>query len=314
MAIRFRALDERDYAACVAIWNRVHPDRPESVHAWREADREAREQRTLRLRMVAEVSGRIAGFGSILQPWSLIPLRKYRLELTVPREEPARGVEAALYEQLERELRRLRAAAVRTRTRVEREPLGRFFASHGFVERMRSWEMELHVRSLEAEALRPALPPGITLTTLAEERRRGAAPERPLYELDCLAAMDEPRLDPFTPPPFDAFLGWLNAAAAIPEAFFIARAGEEYAGMSVLRRRPESPAVLQQSITAVRREYRRRGIARTLNQAALRYAWESRCETVRAGVASTNTGMLRLNEELGFRQVAGWATLEKPLR
>jgi hypothetical protein len=65
---------------------------------------------------------------------------------------------------------------------------------------------------------------------------------------------------------------WLDQPYDLPDAYFIASDGDTYVGVSDLHVRGAAPRHLFQGFTGVFAPYRRRGIARALKLAGIRYA------------------------------------------
>jgi GNAT superfamily N-acetyltransferase len=115
------------------------------------------------------------------------------------------------------------------------------------------------------------------------------------------------------PIPFDFWITRLiEAPGALPDAFFLAKRGGEYVGMSLFER--DGPVgVLQNGFTGVLPLYRGRGIARALKLRAIAYAREQGFPELRTGNHSGKGPMLRVNEILGFRKRMARARFEKEL-
>lgn len=84
------------------------------------------------------------------------------------------------------------------------------------------------------------------------------------------------------------------------DAQFLAAAGDEWVGLTNLQLREATRAEF--GVTVVRRGYRRRGIARALKLLALDYLRRRGVRSVHTRNDPTNTPILCLNRDLGFRQ------------
>ena len=97
------------------------------------------------------------------------------------------------------------------------------------------------------------------------------------------------------------------------EAFFIAVAPDgSYAGVSMLFH-PQAGDHLNTGLTGVHPAWRRCGIALTLKRQAIAYAKTLGVPEIRTDNASTNVGMLAINESLGFVRYPAWISYEKPV-
>jgi mycothiol synthase len=98
----------------------------------------------------------------------------------------------------------------------------------------------------------------------------------------------------------------------IPAAVRIASAGDLFVGYSGLGPEPREPAVVGSGPTAVRPDFRGRGVATALKFLCLADA-QRRGYTVAAS-RSANPAMIRVNEKLGFRRGRAEVRLVKRLR
>lgn len=115
---------------------------------------------------------------------------------------------------------------------------------------------------------------GISISTFAEERIRDPRCVEKLYELTTLLEQDDPARGPIMPPAYNAreALMWLEMPYVLPDAYFIAKHGDEYVGVSDVSLFEAMPGGLTQGFTGVKREYRRRGLATELKMCGIVYA------------------------------------------
>ena len=98
-----------------------------------------------------------------------------------------------------------------------------------------------------------------------------------------------------------------------PEATFVAVAGDEvvgYAKFSLTAARPTSAA---HDLTAVRRTWRGRGVARALKAAQIGWAKANGFERLTTRNEERNAPIRRLNAEFGYRAGIGRIYLQGPL-
>ncbi len=153
---------------------------------------------------------------------------------------------------------------------------------------------------------RAALPAGYTLHSLAD---LGLTDDvlRAVYDLWSEVRQDVPRPKPATPMPYEQFASrFQDRHSLLPEGFLLARHEESgtFAGLSELWR-SDGPH-LYTGLTGVRRAHRRHGLALSLKLAALRVAAALNAPEIRTENASSNAGMLALNDALGFRREVAW--------
>jgi GNAT superfamily N-acetyltransferase len=157
---------------------------------------------------------------------------------------------------------------------------------------------------------------GISITTLAAERAQDPKCAEKLYELATLVRRDDPARSPYAPPAYNAREAalWLNMPYVLPEGYFIAKLGDEYVGVSEVSLFDAMPGALTAGFTGVKREYRRIGIATALKMHAMLYAQSNGYQIIQTFNHPTQSGMLALNQKLGFEILFTYSTVEKCLR
>jgi len=126
-----------------------------------------------------------------------------------------------------------------------------------------------------------------------------------------VVAQPRPPDDVHTPVPFDMWREHLvDAPWAIPEAYFIAVVGGEYAGVSSLFR-PQIGDWLNQGLTGVRRTHRGRGIATALKVRTVQYGRDHDVREIRTWNEINNQRMLAINGKFGFVRQPAWLTFQK---
>jgi GNAT superfamily N-acetyltransferase len=180
-----------------------------------------------------------------------------------------------------------------------------FAERHGFAETDRQVEQ---VRHLDGELALDPIPEGIEVVTIAER------PE--LLEAAYPLARDEGYPDLALEGSIEVPLeDWLHDEATLPEGSFVALAGGEIVGYSGLMAH-DNDGVAEDGLTVVRREWRRRGLARALKQRELAWAKEAGLHEVVTWTQSGNESMRTVNERLGYeyRDVAITMSATLPLQ
>jgi RimJ/RimL family protein N-acetyltransferase len=125
-----------------------------------------------------------------------------------------------------------------------------------------------------------------------------------IYDLDTETGKDVPRDGTYAPLPFEQFRRFfLEGDNALPDAWFLAKAGDRYVGVSSGAREPAQPEVLQQYFTGIRPEFRRKKIALALKLLLIDYAKKHGYARIETSNDSLNMPMWTLNLGLGFRKV-----------
>jgi mycothiol synthase len=179
--------------------------------------------------------------------------------------------------------------------------------SLSFAERFAFAEVDRQVEQVKilGNEQPPEFPPGVEVVTVA------ARPEllRAAYDLAVQAYS-------YMATPWPASIAldeWLREEATHPAGSFVALANGEIVGYSGLMRDHDDPAKAEDGLTAVRRDWRRRGLATALKRAELAWAAGSGLREVYTWTQRGNEGMRRVNEGLGYRYRHVSVTLSAPL-
>lgn len=310
MTEQIRPFAEKDYEGIVAVHNAVVPDQPQSVRSTRHND-ETRAAKIDFSRWVCEQDGRILAYAGLTQmEWMYHP-RKFYFWVDVIPEARRRGIGGALYETVLAAAREREALSLRTSVIEVWEDGIRFLAGRSFVagnvERKSSLDLRRFDPSRFAEDLRRVEEAGeLTLLTwdeLAEDPDR----DRKYYELDTIVAPDMPSPEPLTTPAFEDYSAQvLGHPMFYPEGNLIAVDEDGgYVGVSNLWLR-NVPRSIATGFTGVMREWRGRGVATALKVKVLGAAKAAGYEEAVTSNDSTNTGMLGINERLGFESRPAW--------
>lgn len=286
---------------------------------WRNRSEKFDESRFFRRQYVVEdaPNKQIVAYGSVEQS---VYLPKYRLLLLSDPQWLKRGVGDLLFDQLMNDLAEAKAITVSCRQYASEIELIDFLKSRGFEETSRVLDLRLTVAATDVasfELLRDALQnQGISISTFAEERLRDPRCVEKLYELSTLLYQDDPARGPIMPPAYNAreALMWLEMPYVLPEAYFIAKHGDEYIGVSDVSRFEAVPDGLTQGFTGVRREYRRRGLATMLKVCGIDYAQSRGYQIIQSFNKPEQSAIRALNEKLGFEPLFEDVMLEKCLK
>jgi GNAT superfamily N-acetyltransferase len=231
-----------------------------------------------------------------------------RALVTVPPGRRGRGAGTALYSALsdwarERGLERFETIV------ADNDPDSLAFAERrGFVEERRERGVALDVTAIEPPPVEP--PAGVEIVSWADrpELARG------LFEISVEASPDVPGYEDEQHEPFEAWLEHdMQGPSDRPEATFVAVAGAEVVGYAKFSLSSTSTTSAYHDLTAVKRDWRGRGIARALKSAQIGWAKANGYEQLRTTNDERNTAMRRLNEQLGYRPTVGRIYLRGPL-
>jgi len=231
-----------------------------------------------------------------------------RVMITVPPRRRCRGAGTALYSAIsdwarERRLETLEAVV------ADNDPDSLAFAERrGFVEERHEKGVALDLTTIEPPRVEP--PPGVEIVTWADRPELAHG----LFEISVEASPDVPGYEDEEHEPFEDWLAHdMQGPGDRPEATFVAVAGDEAVGYAKFSLSSTAPTRAYHDLTAVKRAWRGRGIARALKSAQIVWAKANGFELLRTTNDERNTPMRGLNEQLGYRPSIGRIFLRGPL-
>ena len=224
-------------------------------------------------------------------------------------EHRAQGVGTQIYEALSQHAHSLGRESLWGRVREDDTGSRDFARNRGFREAGREYEVVLDTALADTSISEID---GIELVSLADRPDL----EQAVYEVDCEVGADVPRPegDDFEGQPFPRWREqYLEGPGAVPDAMIAALAGDEVVGYTGLRRRGASSPVAENMLTAVRRDWRRRGIATALKREQVARARAAGIEQIFTTNDETNAGMRGVNARLGYRPAPTHIVVTGPL-
>jgi GNAT superfamily N-acetyltransferase len=298
----FPVASEAEERLSLEIYNAVWPHEAvtlDDLHSFKRATVEC-------LDLLARLEGEPAGSAVA----TIQPQRRdlvYVLS-TVSVEHRRRGVGTRIYEVAswwarERGLDRIEVPV------LDNDPESLAFAQkRGFVEERREKGVVLDLEGVEPPPVEP--PEGVEIVTWAE--RPDTA--RGMYEVACEAYPDVPGFEEDEVEPFEDWLAHdMQGSGDRPDATFVAVAGDEvvgYAKFSITAARPTTAA---HDLTAMKRAWRGRGIARALKATQIGWAKANGFEQLQTRNDERNAPIRRLNAEFGYRPGIGRIHLQGPV-
>jgi GNAT superfamily N-acetyltransferase len=242
--------------------------------------------------ILAYLGGEAAGIG-VGKP-SSIAGSLYAMARVLP-EHRRRGVGSALYGALSAHARRLGRTSLWGRIRVDDAESRRFAEQRGFTEVGREYEVVLDVERADVS---PEPPPGIEIVSLAERPDLARA----VHDVDTEVTPDAPtHEEEHEPMSFERWHDqYLEGPGAVPEALMVAVAAGQVVGYAGLRRRGAVSPIAEHQFTAVRRQWRRRGIATALKRAQIERVYAMGIKRLFTTNEETNVAMRRVNARLGY--------------
>jgi len=302
------AATEADLVALAAFVNEHTPDDPTSLADMRWSD--ATYPGTARF--LAETDGIVVGVATVGRMYVHPPeYPALWASIVVAPAFRRRGVGHALLVRLSEHARAAGKTGLHLRT-SEARPEGIAFLEHrGYRELERSRMVELRLEGLARPALDP--PAGVTLTTLA------ARPElvEGVHAVALQAFPDIPGGDdPIAAGDLAEFRARDVERPGIPaDAFMVGieDATGEVVGYASLMYVPGSTTVAWHDMTAVRRDWRGRGLARVLKAATVAWAIEHGLSALVTGNDVDNAPMRAVNARLGYVPLPDEVEMSGPL-
>ncbi len=181
-----------------------------------------------------------------------------------------------------------------------------FAQRRGFTEERREVGLVLRLAGVSPPLVRP--PAGIEIVTWAQrpELARG------MYEVDLETHHDIPGFGDVAVEPFEDWMAHnMQRPTDSPEATFIALADELVVGFAKLSL--TAPTAAGHAMTAVRRAWRGRGIARALKATEINWALANGYTELHTSNEERNAPIKRLNARLGYRPGIGRIHLVGPM-
>jgi mycothiol synthase len=310
--VSIRPFETTDYAAITAVHNaNFSPEFTYEEHEFK-FDDEHRPEHCRHARWVAEVDGRIVGFGQYDQNAYLYDPRKFQFGITVVPDFHGRGIGGQLYDLIIGEVQRFDPISADEWSREDMDWRVGFLERRGFVADFRMWTSVLDLNTFDPARFAESTPDHLQIRTLAELGAKDDAVWRRIYDMWCEVRHDVP-----LPPDearvevsFEQFREREDRPGLWPAGYFLALDGDRYVGTSQLWLAPESDT-LRTGLTGVRRAYRRQGIATALKVRALALGKAQGYRRVNTENASHNVGMLGINMALGFVKNPAWVHFVK---
>jgi GNAT superfamily N-acetyltransferase len=307
---------DTDFEAMLAIKNAIYPFQRDSVARWQHMYRNHPDFIVFRWYMV-EHDGRPVGTGGYDQDGGRFDPHRFVIVAEIDPDYQDRGFGRTLYNRILHDLREYAPQQLTTRTRQDLIRSMRFVIERGFEPVQWDYEQRLNPQEFDAAPfanleLKQAAR-GIVIRTLPE-LEHDPQRDRKLYALHGQVLADVPMVGEATDQPFDEWRSrTFNNPTLLPDGYFVAVSGDEYVGYTKITEGLGNPWEYYQGLTGVRRDYRRRGIALALKVRAIEFAKHNGKTQIKTFNGKQNTGMLRINEIVGFKRQPPWITLVKRL-
>ncbi len=316
MAVRVRPFIPSDYDSYVEIHSATYPEHPLDLDGAKHEDWWLGRTRFKMKRYVAEANGEVVAVGSFFHEVFSYNPHAFAIRVEVHPKSQHQGIGSLIYEMLISELRAIGAERVWTPIPATAQSQ-KFATQRGFVETRRELESVLDLSRFDATRLEPTLTKveaeGVVLKDLASEIKNDPDAGRKLFDLEMGVNDDVPNVVKSEPLTYDEYaMIILQSPIFLHNGCFVAKAGGRYVGSSNLMK-GGLDGRMAQGFTAVRKEYRGRGIALALKLSVANYAANHGAKFLRTSNDSANAPILGLNRKIGFVQMHAWPIFEKEL-
>lgn len=187
----------------------------------------------------------------------------------------------------------------------------RFLERRRFEERDREIELWMDLSQPSTQDLENRMAAlherGITIDTLESLKPKVPDWRDRLYDCSFATVHDIPVLFELEVPDRETFRRTdIDVEGIRHDAFFVARHGEDWIGLSELRVTTSGTPEVHQEYTTTLHDWRRIGLAHALKLHGFEWARRHGFPTIRTMCLASNAAMIHLNEKLGFRQGAAW--------
>lgn len=301
----FNATDQ-DYAAIVAIYNAIWPDKPDTVALCQRRDA-MRDKQYFFQRFIVEAQNQIVAVGMGCEiAWSYQP-GKYVVTVNVHPAYEQQGIGSALYDHILQMLnqRPLPPTLLVSQAHEDKVRAVRFLEQRGFTLVMRSPMSRLEVAAFDptqfAGMIDKVRTAGYQCYSMAAVAKFDPDWQRQIYELDWECTQDEPLPDAPSKPSLEEYVKDIfNHPDFLPGASFVALENGQYVAMTLCNQNAAQPTLLQTGFTGVLRTHRRRGLATTVKLLTIHYAQQNHFEAIDT-YNEENNPMYSINIALGFQ-------------
>jgi len=315
--IKLRLFTGNDPAGFLALKNLLYRDHPSSLENFLHHER----TRATKIHHKHWVWGKDSAIlcSVLYTQWEEIyHPHKFVLKIYVHPDQQGRGFGAFCYDFIIKELKPLDPIKLSMHVHEPDTHSVRFIKKRGFKntfkERESSLDLIAYNPKLFQDKLDSVLKQGFRILTLSEFRKEDNKADYKAWELERDAAPDMPWTDPITIPEFDVYKKSVIANPKFnPDSWFFVIDGTRIAGLNNLWK-SEINKGINTGLTAVRRGYRRKGIATALKHTSLIWAKIHGFEWIRTDNAANNEGMLSINIRAGFKFMPSWLLFEKILK
>ncbi len=310
------ALDD-DYGALAVLRNLLYPQHPSSVKSMRHGD-ETRDKKILHQQWVWKKDSSILCSALYTQWEEIYHPQKFVIKIYVHPKQQGGGFGTICYDFLIDKLKPFDPLKITTQIHEPHQQSIRFFEKRGFkhaaTEKESSLDLTAYNPAKYEDEITQIDQHGFRIITYSDFRKDDKKADYKVWEFEREVSPDMPWPDPIEVPEYDIYSKQiLHHPKFNSDAWFLVVDGDHIAGLNNLWK-SEIPKGINNGLTGVRREYRRKGIATALKYNSLTWAKNQGYDWIRTDNADTNEGMLSINIRAGFKFMPAWLVYEKVLR
>jgi len=313
MQLFIRPSTPDDDPALLELHHAVYPDQRMTMveYQFQQQERDPRHQFQ---RWIVEQDGSIVAAGEYDQDFFRYRPHTFVIDGMVHPTYQHQGIGSKLYEHIMEALRPLHPRYIRKRIRAEMTPGIRFLIARGFQEGRSIWESYLDLTTFDPDRFATDEQQKNTRAfefSSIEDLKGDPQRDRKLCLLVSELGQDVPLPEPRLPLRYDDFIYYrLYDPHLVHTCSFVALHQGEYVGIAELKM-TANPAMLTARLTAVKRAYREKGIARELKLRSIAAARTRGYSVILTTNDARNAPIFALNEQLGFVKQHLWLELEK---
>jgi len=306
-----------DYEALAALKNLLYPQHPSSVKSMKHGD-ETRDKKILHQQWVWKKDSTILCSALYTQWEEIYHPQKFVLKIYVRPEEQGKGFGTICYDFLTDKLKPFDPLKITTEIYEPHQQSVQFFEKRGFkhtvTEKESSLDLIVYNPAKYEDEITRINKYGFRIITYSDFRKEDKSADYKVWEFEREVAPDMPWPDPIEIPEYDIYSKQtLHHPKFNSDAWFLVVDGDRIAGLNNLWKSEISKGI-NNGLTGVRREYRRKGIATALKYNSLAWAKNQGYDWIRTDNADTNEGMLSINIRAGFKFMPAWLIYEKVLK
>lgn len=316
--IQFRDMNnsDEDFEALVDIIARNHPDWPVTVEGMKHFEN-IRNKELLYRRIFAVLDDRITGVATVGQSEFAKEPGLYFLGIEVYPESRRQGIGSQLYDHAMSILQQQHPQTISAITYEDQADSVRFVEKRGFQCTQRDQRSFLDLEAFDGGDFKAwadrTLEAGITIKPFPDLLDSDPDAKQKLYDLYWLVWDDVPSTHDIKPQALDRWWTMMTTAPhSLPEGWYVAVDGDDYAGLTMLVKDSTNPDRLLTQLTGVKRSHRRMGIAMALKLHAFEFAKAYGAKRIEADNEENNP-MLQINYKLGFQPLPARLVYEKHL-